>query len=511
MIRRNKVTNNVSLKKETMIEETIHIHDKYQCEIKLGYQLDSEEKSTIYDIETYLFFPYSLGITRHTYSKNDFYNDIHAYIRLKTPTILLPDMVKGKYNPLKKLHGHIEELLVQINQTTIANYECQIKLFCCIFKSAIRDHVSFLSTRVTAGDSEDVLVKYLASIQAITKGFRALRSLLNVPTIDKDLFSIYSFGDEYLSLLIESYTYELLEHVKKIKLSGKDEYFKKLLALIAHELAYRKMNGYPSIPEVHATNEGFIFRTGVLKKYMGSILFLNTRIKPDGEFLQQIVFALAAGIAMIFAVGAMFFAQSAYTSVSLPVFIVLVVSYMFKDRIKELTREYLGNKLRYLLFDFKMNIYNSSKEKIGWCKESVTFIKDRKIPQQIMKIRNRDHIIEIENEWFGEVTILYKKRIKLFRKKLEHAYSDYRVESINDIMRLNIVKFLSKMDDPKKPVYILDGENYQKTYGKRVYYVNMIMKYSMKNTVRYKRFRMVLSRNGIKRIEEVMADEEYTR
>ncbi len=494
-----------------MIEETIHIHDKYQCEIKLGYQLDGKEKSTTYDIETYLFFPYSLGITRHTYGKNDFYNDIQAYIRLKTPTILLHNVVKGKHNPLKKLRGRIERLLVQVNQTTIAKYEDQIKMFCCICKSAIRDHVSFISTRVTAGDSEDVLVKYLESIQNISQGFRALRSLLNVPTIEKYLFSIYVFGDEYLSLLIESYTYELLEHIKQIELPGKDEYVMKLLALIAHELEYRKMNGYPSIPDVQTTNEEFIFRAGVLKKYMGNILFLNTRIKQEGEILEQLVFALAAGIAMIFAVGATFFAQSVYASVSLPVFIVLVVSYMFKDRIKELTRGYLGHKLRYVLFDHKMNIYSSPKEKLGWCKESVTFIKERKIPQQIMKLRNRDHITEIENGWLGEKTILYRKRITLFRKNLEHVYRDYQVESINDIMRLNIVKFLSKMDNPKKPVYVFDGENYQKTYGKRVYHVNMIMKYSMKNTVRYKRFRMVLSRNGIKRIEEVMCDEEYTR
>ena len=61
-------------------------------------------------------------------------------------------------------------------------------------------------------------------------------------------------------------------------------------------------------------------------------------------------------------------------------------------------------------------------------------------------------------------------------------YHDYQLESINDIMRLNIVKFLNKMDNPKKPIFVLDGEGYRKTYGKRVY---VITSYSIHYTKLY--------------------------
>lgn len=493
-----------------MIEETIQIHDKYQFEIKLGYQL-GEQKITAYDIETYLFFPDSLGINRHTYSKDDFYNDMQAHIRLKTPTVLLRDMVMGARSPLEKLRASFERLILRVNKTTIAHYEYQIKMFCCIFKSAIRDHVSFTATKVHAGDIEDLLVKFLDNIQEITQEFRALRSIINVPIIDKRIFSIYEFGDEYLSLLIESYTYELLECINQMDFVEKDAHTTKLLALITHELEYRRKNQYPSIPDKHSDNEGFIFRASVLKKYMGNVLFLNTRLRQEGKFLEQLVFALAAGIAMIFATIAAFFAQSAYTNFSLPLFFVLVVSYMFKDRIKDLIRLYIGGKLQHVLFDHKMNIYFSPREKIGWCKESFTFPKGPKIPRQIMRLRSREHITEIENGWVGEKVILYRKRIKLFRRKLARIYQDYQVESINDIMRFNILRFLSKMDNPKKPIYVSDGHMYQRISGKRVYHMNMIIKYSMKNIALYKRFRIVLSRSGIKRIEEVVFDEEYTK
>jgi hypothetical protein len=494
-----------------MIEETIQIHDKYQFEIKLGYALTHDKRGTSYDVETYIFLPNSLGINRHTYKHDDFYNDIQAYIRLKTPTVLLENIVSGLHNPVERLKASFQQLISQPNETVIAKYEDQIKMFCCILKSAIRDHVSFISTRMTTRDIEDLITKYLASVYEITRKFRELRSIINVPTIDEKVFSIYLFGDEYISLLIESYTYELLELINAKDMTHREEYKNKLLTLIKHEIDYRKENQYPSIPDEHSDNEGLIFRLGVLKKYMGSVLFLNTRIKEEGEFLEQLVFALAAGLAMLFATAIAFFSQTKFESFSFPLLTALVISYMFKDRIKELARIYLWSRIHRTLFDHKMNIYSGPRKKIGWCKERFTFIKERKIPPKIMKLRDRDHITEIENGWVGEKTILYRKRIRIFRRKFKQMYHDLPIESINDIMRLNVLKFLSKMDNPKKSIYVCDGQSYRKISGKRVYHLNMIMKYSTKDKTLWKRFRIVLSRSGIKRIEEVVVDEEDTR
>ncbi len=491
-----------------VIEETIHIHDKYQFEIKLEYQLDPNKNAAIYDVETYFFFPYSLGINQQSYSKVDFYNDLQAYIRLKTPTVLLQDMALGQDTPLGKLRRSIEVLPSNVTPKNISQYKYKMKMFACIFKSAIRDHVAFIQSKKNLQDITDLLDKYEESIRNITREFRSLRSILNVPSISNDIFSMYLFGDEYLSLLIEAYSYELLEFLKQNDHPQKELYKKKLLALIVEELEYREKNHYPSIPKKDSTNENVIFRASVLKKYMGSVLFLNTRTKQDGSFLEQVVFAIAAGIAMMFAVVTTFYARSVYSNVSTPLFVILVVSYMFKDRIKEFMRSYLGNKLRRILFDHKVNIFYSPKEKIGWCKESFSFIADSKIPAKIMKLRNRDHITEIENGWLGEKTILYRKRTKLFRQKLKRIYKDYRLESINDIIRLNVMKFLSKMDNPQKALYITDGVTYEKIYGKRVYHINMILKYSMDEVVRYKRFRLILSQDGIQRIEEVFFDED---
>ncbi len=487
-----------------MIEDAIHITNKYQFEIKLGYQLESRKKATTYDVETYLFFPDSLGINRHTYSKKKFYKDIQTYIRLRTPMVLLNTIVNEKNSPLEKIQVSIDRLLSRVNETNFANYEFHVKMFCCILKSSLRDHVDFMATRQNVSDIQDLLCKYIECVQEITKSFRALRFKLNVPTINHSIFSVFLFADEYVSLLIESQTYALLEYTKTITTFEKDEYTKKIFALITKELEYRKLNNYPSIPLADSSNEEFVFRAGVLKKFMKNVLFLNTRFKQEGEIAEQMSFAMAAGIAMIFATGTIFLVQSVYSNLSMPVFIALVISYMFKDRIKELTRGYLWGKLRHLFFDHKMNIYYNLKMKLGWCKEVFAFLKEKDIPKDILEIRDRSHITEIENGSMGEKTILYKKRIKLFPKNLDCVFVDYPQESVVDIMRLNILSFLSKMDNPDKPLFVNDGMEYQKQFGKRVYHMNMITKYSIKNDVNYKRFRIILNRNGIERIEEVI-------
>ncbi len=503
-----------------MIEETIQIHDKNQFEIKLGYPFRGEEQAKVYDVETYLFFPNNLGINRYTYTREDFYSSIQTYVRLQTPVVLLRSMAAGADSPLAKLRTAIEAVFATESagedEKSFAGYEYQLKMFCCIFKSAVRDHVQFISRRqqnpssrnknFRGQDVKDLVDKYLAGIHDTVAAFRRLRTRVNVPARNKEIFSIFLFGDEYLSLLVEYYTYDLIQVIGRLDFSEKEALNSRLLALIKTELDYRRANSYPSIPSMDSTNEEFLFRSSVLKKFMGNVLFLQTKFKHEGEVLEQFAFALAAGISMMFATSAVFFAQTAYATVSTPLFLVLVISYMFKDRIKDIVRNYLGSKLRTRLFDHKRKIYFNAKQELGWCKESFGFLKNEKLPRTIVKLRAKDHITEIENEWVGEKVLLYRKQVKILNRQFRSIHHDYPVNSIVDIMRLNVSRFLTRMDNSKTPIYVCDTNGCQRIFGNRVYHVNMVMKHSGNGRVVYRRFRLVLNQNGIKRIEEVAID-----
>ena len=53
------------------------------------------------------------------------------------------------------------------------------------------------------------------------------------------------------------------------------------------------------------------------------------------------------------------------------------------------------------------------------------------------------------------------------------------------------------------PVFILNGEGYRLLKASKVYHINLVVRYKTAHDEHYKRFRVILNRNGIKRIEKV--------
>ena len=53
------------------------------------------------------------------------------------------------------------------------------------------------------------------------------------------------------------------------------------------------------------------------------------------------------------------------------------------------------------------------------------------------------------------------------------------------------------------PVFILNGEGYRLAKASKVYHINLVVRYKTAHDADCKRFRIILNRNGIKRIEKV--------
>lgn len=492
-----------------MIQESIEIHDKYQFEIKIGYKISPEDLNTLYNIEMYFFIPNSLDINKNSYTKKDFYGDLQTYLRFKSPTVILRNIASpSKDSPIQKLKNSFEQLLKHQDDNTTADYVRQLKMFACILKSALRDHVSFIAKQKIKEDTENLINEYIRVIPNIVSKYRELRSIINVPSISEKLYSYYLFGDEYLSFIIEESTYNLINYLKSNHDIDFAVYSPKIYEIIQNEMKNRITNKYPSVPTEKGDNEEIIFRKSVLKKFTASALYLKTTKEKEGIIIEQLLFGVAAGLSMLFATAVAFYSQLKYGSISSTVFIILIISYMFKDRIKELLRAYFSKKMQYFLFDHTVNLFTAEKEKIGWLKESFYFTKEENVDKEIMRIRNRDHITEIENGWMGEKIAVYIEKVNLSSKKLIDLYKDYTVEGVNNVMRFDVLKFLSKMDDPEKSLFVLNENGPKEITGKRVYHLNLVIKYHSKSSTTYKRFRIVLNRDGIRRIEEVASLEE---
>jgi len=490
-----------------MIDEVIRIRDRFQFEIKLNYPLRSNQAVATYDLECHIFIPANLGIRRESYSKQSFYDDLQAHIRLKTPTVPLSGIVGPPDAPMAKLKESAIQLSDRDRPTSVSEFEYQIKLLCCILNSALRNYLSFIEQTSIQEDYDRLVAEFLDAVERITSSFRELRPLVITPEVSAAALDIYAFGDEYVSLLVERHYFDLLQLLQDGEDSRSRTSWKRLIGLVGNEVEYRQNRQYPSTPVENSDNEQLIFRRNVLKKYMGNVLFLDTRTRNDGRVLEQTLFGIAAGISMLFATAVLFVSQWVYGPLTLPVFLALVIGYMFKDRIKELLRVYFSRKMSGVLFDHKMSIFTDSNQEVGHCRESFDFVNESKIPKRVIKIRDRDHITEIESDWLVENVIRYNKRIKLSAEVISGAYHDIEIDGITDIMRFNVEKFTKRMGNPSKELFTLNGDDFHRTKAERVYHLNMVLTYKSSERTRYKRFRVVFNRRKIKRIETVSVED----
>ena len=483
-----------------MIEEKISLHGKHQFEIKQYYSLLSGRRNKSFYVKTYIFIPNNLNVNRSSYNKEDFYSDLHTYIRLRTPTLYLEDLV-GSSRIFKRLEARVETLIHDPSEENFTRYEDAIKIFCLVLKKSLRLQLLSISESSSSRERSRFIKEYVRDIREMLFRFRKLEKRVLLSD-DKEVLSLYQLADEYVSLKAESHTFKLLEIMRGDRKGL--SYKGKLLDLISEETKYRQEREYPAVVAKEGNNANFIFRQGVLKKYISNVLFLETRIEKSGKYLEQVLYSLAAGVAMIFATAVAFIGQNKYGNLSTPFFIALVISYMFKDRIKEILRIYFNQGLSKWFFDRKKQIFHNFKNKMGVCKESFNYIKESKVPKEIMRIRKRDRFTNIDNSLVGEDIILYRKYIKLNSKGFQRIKEKYESEGIIDIVRFNIEKFLRYMDDPGKKIYLAEKGDYVVMEGERVYHMNLITHYTVDGIDYYNKFRVVFNRKGIKKIKEIM-------
>lgn len=225
-------------------DEGIRIRDRFQLEMKLYYPLGQDAASSTYDLECYVFIPQSLGIHRASYSKAQFYDDLQAHIRLKTPRIALSAISSEDGMLLSKLKARAARLAEDAGETSVAWFEYRIKLFCCVLKSALRDFVSFVSDTHDPEDRKRLIAEFLRGVTTATSGFRKLRSLIVLPTVPAKAQSIFTFADEYVSLLSERHCYEMLKRLRADGDAKLADSQKKAMEVIADEVRYRANRGY---------------------------------------------------------------------------------------------------------------------------------------------------------------------------------------------------------------------------------------------------------------------------
>ena len=484
------------------MKHTIGTLSKLQIEAHTTYPLDRAKRVTVSSVETYVFVPKSLGINLQTYPKYLFYRDLQTYAELELRPSSLERLAAADGEPLQRLRRALENPSANTGEKRTAELETECRLFLRLLDNTIEDHVDRVGHQPAPQHLPQLLATYLQAMQGLSTEFRSLRSLLARVSDTEEHRSVLLLGDEYLSLLIEQSSYELLEATRKGGPPEIEPLRRDLLALARAEQDYRRAEGYDSVPSSKHHHETLVYRRSALRRYAQSILFLSTRHQPEGRLIRELLLSLAAGVAMVFATAVTFLAHVQYENWTTSFFVILVISYMFKDRLKALVQASLQTSSQRLFYDYKTRMYGEGGGGVlGFHRESIGFVDADDVDPQVMHRRNRDRLDELDDDFCGENILLYKKKTGIYAARVSDTFQGYPIEGINEILHFDLTRFARKMEDAKQTVYETADGGYRKTRGQRVYYLNMVVKWLAEEGAIYRRFRIVMSRNGIRRIE----------
>ncbi|MTG98394.1 MULTISPECIES: hypothetical protein [Myroides] len=495
-----------------MVDIETYIRNSFSLEMKTKFSIDENEKFSEFDINSWIFIPNSLDINSSTYSKNQFYSDVKSKVRFITPIYRLEEIVNKGAIPYNNLRAAMlalcQTLDIEKKEGNLYEYEFQLKMFMAIFRSAIRDFISEVKQANDLNLMKEKVQLFIDSIEEIRTKFRQLRDIISYRQEEEQVYNYFNFSDEFLSYAILQHSFLLLNYLEASFKNQFSDLIIYLKDLILTEKEYMAKNGYVDLIQGDKeNNQKVIYRHLMLNKYIESDLILNSTKKRDGDgvLVQQIYYSLAAGTSMIFATIVAFSFQQKYGNFTMPLFVALVISYILKDRIKELMRFYFAGKLGGKYFDHKTAI-SIKDEKVGWIKEAVDFITDDKVPEEVLNIRSRSALLEVENKIHNEKIILYRKKVRLdnINAMKEETYS---FEGINDIVNFNITRIAQRMDNPHITGYTLSELSskgqVEMVLADKVYYLNVIVQFKNLDQVAYRRFRMLVQRTGIQKIEEL--------
>lgn len=513
-----------------LFDTKVEVHDRKQFELKLEYQPSGTDPKSEYLVDTIFFIPRSLNIDAETWSRDQFYADLHNYVRLKTPVLSFDEILTGSHSPLVQLEQRLPLGLMG----PVSEVVYDAKMLACVARGALRRFSRGMKKEcahlLRGAETEkcapaespahlmELARKSINASQEILRRFRSTSAqLAEKYELGEKAQAALRLVDEYLSLTVEQFFRRIVVQMESMPRSGVYvELRRELMDVVITDESYRRAKKWPSVLAAEGDNEEYSHRLGFLKKFCMNILFLKVQRSSKRKAWEEVLFAIAAGGSMAFALGVGLFAQSRYPQASFNFFMLAVVGYMFKDRMKEALRRILAAYMGKFLYERTTVIVDPvTQDDVGVCREKLDYGDNVQVPPEIAKLRAQDDLVTVAQSELSETVIRYRKRIALDSEMLPRI-ADGIVSGVTDIIRLNIDRLLHDMDDPEYALDYVDLEDFSvgKLQMAKSYRVDVAFRFAVddgrhqRTTVRLVRF--VLDRNGIKRMTDLVPETVLT-
>jgi hypothetical protein len=490
------------------IKSKVNLHDRTQIQTAFDYFLakDSSKSGKMqrFDLEIYFFFPPQFNIHPHTYSKEDFYQDLHPLLRLKAPAYSYKNFIGTDEVP-SVFKSLVDKICNVKNPEQEKQVIEEIRLVGCSFRSYLLKSINRLIKLTNKGDLEDPNFSFQMILETLKKYYQVfskwtfvVEKVAGQQNINSKLikeigllneYIVYSLQVSLANLLVAQEKKWINKIGKKLQIIRRVKSLGKILTIYAKQKRINFVNKNSSSSD----KESFSMRLSYLKRRVSQVLYLNLQEKKSFFSKSQLAYMLAAAFAASWALLANIFiwyklgfggyqslSESALGVTGFLILLAFIGSYILKDRLKDYGRQRLQRGLLSFLPDHSEKVWyedhSGQKHTIGKVSEYQDFVKPELLPPEIVHQRHfklGKKLAEYED------IIHYHKSISLNDRKIKNISSD--LSSIKDIIRLNVKRFISHLDDPVKNFCSFDNKgNLIKVELPKVYYFDMIFHYSQK-------------------------------
>ena len=465
-------------------------HGTGSIEFKMEHRLP-ETGSATFDFKAHLVFPTSLGITEELLDRGRFYANRRSYLRLHPPQ-----------EPLKKLAK--EKLQVGKGDALVRR---QHRLFAQRLRHSMAAQIRATRQLLQQGEltqARELFQLLVTNLEDARQQLAAVQSELPAGRLRE----VSRACDEWISLEMTARLLQLAYRFQKRNVPPPED----LWTFLQHEAVWRNQQSYPSAP-LHPERHGeaLLTRMSRLKKVASSVLYLDLENRGPSSGARDLLLAVAASVAMLWAVGMQFVAwwiggnpfEAGASSFTVTTFVVVAVfAYAMKDKIKEGLRSWFRAKLPVWLYDREQIGFDDEGDAVARSRESLEYHQLEELPLTIQRWYEDSGTLDVPVHFLS-----YSRRTEVNAGRLRQGRPD--MGGLTEIIRMSVRPWLTHMDGPYEPLWLPREQQVEKHEAKRLYPVLLMLEMEDGDgggRLRLTR-RLELSREGVEKVRrEIQGD-----
>ena len=478
------------------------VHDRTHIECGLDWEMVAGLPQTELEWDAYFFVPESLRIDPTTYEKTDIYTDLRAYVRLAVPESTFQELCRTPISDLR--HA------LMAGEPKAAVYE--MRFFACQVRAAAARARHEVMTGLGSDDDVTRARAFAAATCALDDVSRVMRELRDALSVAKDLPApapaAAEWVDEDVSRMVETLAGELALRLREVGAPAAIE--RAAIELAAGEARYRLSEGLSGVAWSGIEKrdvEHLEFRRHVLKRFTASALWLDPQHKNPSQWALHLLYAIAAGVAMAFAVAAALWNGLEADGGRLWMWCGMVVlAYMAKDRIKAWLQQVFSGVISKRFPDRRWVVTEENGPRVlSHADERVDFVPFDEVPREVLDVRRQTRMHVLEEGARPESVLWHHKDVTIHNDVV--ASIDERVDAMREILRLDLRNWLAHTDDPKRRIVFADPQSGEvcSAMAPRVYNIGIVYRLRRKGetSAEWHRVRVVVTRKGIRRIDRI--------